>query len=187
VAGEGKRLPNLANSSHIGKQPCPSARFPNCIAISRIAPRHRWRPAGPRIADLAYGSNSEFALCTWQAKRGKGTITRQNLHVLCYQHQREMPPKLRSESTEPLFYVCPAPGCPIRYESSGGYIIETADKEAVEQEILPRVRCPSDERPMYLAKVEAERRSFRLWKCPECGSTRTNEGSSGEVGKKMGA
>jgi hypothetical protein len=116
-----------------------------------------------------------------------GTGTGQNLHVLCYQHHQEMPPKLRSESTEPLLlYVCPEPGCPIRYESSGGYFIETPNKEAVEREILPRVRCSADERPMYLAKVQAERRSFRLWKCPECGSTRSNEGSSGELGKKMG-
>jgi hypothetical protein len=112
--------------------------------------------------------------------------TGQNLHVLCYQHHQEMPPKLRSESTEPLLYVCTEPGCPIRYESSGGYFIETANKEAVEQEILPSVRCSSDERPMYLAEVQAERRSFRVWKCPECGSTRTNEGSSGELGQKIG-
>jgi ribosomal protein L37AE/L43A len=96
-----------------------------------------------------------------------------------------MPPKLPGESAEPLLYVCPQPGCPIRYESSRGYFLETADKEAVEQEILPDVLCPSDERPMYLAKVDAERRSFRLWKCPKCGSTRTNDGSSGELGKKI--
>jgi hypothetical protein len=122
-------------------------------------------------------------------KRGDqvGTGTRQSLHALCYQHHQEMPPKLRSESTEPLLYVCPEPGCPIRYESSGGYFIETPNKQAVEQEILPRVRCSSDERPMYLAKVQAKRRSFRLWKCPKCGSTRTNEGSSGALGKKIGA
>jgi len=103
---------------------------------------------------------------------------RKKLDVLCYEHHREMPPKVRSESTEPLLYVCPMPACRIRYESLGGYFIEPVDKEA--QEILPHVLCPSDERPMYLAKVQAEKRSFRLWKCPECGSTRTNqEASSG--------
>jgi hypothetical protein len=116
-----------------------------------------------------------------------GTGTRQSLHVLCYQHHQEMPPKLRSESTEPLLYVCPEPGCPIRYESSGGYFIDAADKEAIELEILPRVLCPSDGHPMYLAKVQPEIRSFRLWKCPECDESRTNEGSSDELGKKMGA
>jgi ribosomal protein L37AE/L43A len=116
-----------------------------------------------------------------------GSSTRKNLHVLCYQHHQEMPPKLPSESTEPLLYVCPEPACPIRYESSRGYFIDIEDKKAVEEEILPRVSCPSDERPMYLAKVHARRRSFRLWKCPECGATRTNEGSSDELGKKMGA
>jgi hypothetical protein len=116
-----------------------------------------------------------------------GTSTRKNLHVLCYQHHQEMPPKLSNESTQPLVYVCPERGCPIRYDSLGGYFIDMADKEAVEQEILPRVRCASDERPMYLAKVQVERRNFRLWKCPECGASRTNEESSNELGKQMGA
>jgi len=110
-----------------------------------------------------------------------GSSTRNNLHVLCYQHHQEMRAKVRSEPTEPLVHVCPEPGCTIRYESSGGYFVDPADKEAVEQELLPRVHCPSDERPMYLAKVQVESRSFRLWKCPRCGTTRTNEG------KKMGA
>jgi hypothetical protein len=116
-----------------------------------------------------------------------GTGTGQDLRVLCYQHHQEMPAKARSESTEPLVYVCQAPGCLIRYESSRGYFIDTADKKAVEQEILPRVSCPSDGRPMYLAKVQLEKRSFRLWKCAVCGATRTNEGPSEELGKKIGA
>jgi hypothetical protein len=116
-----------------------------------------------------------------------GSGTRKDLHVLCYQHHREMPPKLRSESTEPLIYVCREPGCRIRYESLTGYFIDAAESRTVEQEIPPRVSCPSDERPMYLAKVLPERRSFRLWKCPKCGATRTNEESSGGLKKKMGA
>jgi hypothetical protein len=116
-----------------------------------------------------------------------GTGTGQNLHILCYQHHQEMPAKVRSESTEPLVYVCRVPGCLIRYESSRGYFIDTADKKTVEQEILPRVLCPSDGHPMYLAKVQPEIRSFRLWKCPECDESRTNEGSSDELGKKMEA
>jgi hypothetical protein len=118
---------------------------------------------------------------------GTGTCMGQDLHILCYQHHQEMPAKACSESTESLEYVCRTPGCLIRYESSRGYFIDTADKKAVEQEILPRVRCPSDGRPMYLAKVQPEKGSFRLWKCAECGATRTNEESSDGLGKKMGA
>jgi hypothetical protein len=116
-----------------------------------------------------------------------GTSMGQNLRVLCYQHHQEMPPKPPSGSKEPLVYVCHELGCPIRYSSSVGYFIDAADKEAIEREILPRVLCPSDGHPMYLAKVQPEIRSFRLWKCPECDESRTNEGSSDELGKKMGA
>jgi ribosomal protein L37AE/L43A len=115
------------------------------------------------------------------------TRARKGLHALCYQHHQEMLPKLRSESTEPLLYVCREPGCLIRYDSSTGYFLDATDKKAFEQEILPRVKCPSDQRPMYLARVQPERSSFRLWKCPECGASRTNEGYSSGLGKKMGA
>jgi ribosomal protein L37AE/L43A len=98
-----------------------------------------------------------------------------------------MLPKLRGESTELLLYVCGKLDCLVGYDTSTGYFIDTADKKALEQEILPRVSCSSDERPMYLAKAQAERRSFRLWKCPECGATHTNEEFSKALGKKMGA
>jgi hypothetical protein len=115
-----------------------------------------------------------------------GSRGRKDLQVLCYQHHQKMLPKLRSESTEPLLYICRKPDCLIHYDSSTGYFIATADKKALEQEVLPRIRCSSDEHPMYLVKAQGERRSFRLWKCPECGATRTNEFSKG-LGKKMGA
>jgi hypothetical protein len=98
-----------------------------------------------------------------------------------------MLPKLRGESTEALLYVCLEPDCLIRYDSSAGYFIGTANQKALEQEILPRVNCRSDERPMYLAEVQAKIRSFRLWKCPECGASCTNEEFLSGLGKKTGA
>jgi hypothetical protein len=116
-----------------------------------------------------------------------GSNGRKDLHLLCYQHHQKMLPRLRSESKEPLLYICRKADCLIRYDSSTGYFIDTPDKKALQQEILPRVSCPSDERPMYLAKAQGERRSFRLWKCPECGAARTNEELSKGLGKKMGA
>lgn len=118
-----------------------------------------------------------------------GTAMQGDLRVLCYQHHQEMLPRLRSESTEPLVYVCREPGCLIRYDSSKGYFsdIDVLDKDTLEREIQPRVRCASDERPMYLAQTLSEIKNFRLWKCPECGSCRTNENSSTWLQKEMGA
>jgi len=95
--------------------------------------------------------------------------------------------ELGSKPAEELLYVCNEPGCLIRYNSSDGYFIDTEDAKAIEQELTPRVSCPDDEHLMYLTEVRPEKRSFRLWKCPECNASRTNEESSPEQGKKMGA
>jgi transposase-like protein len=98
-----------------------------------------------------------------------------------------MPVKLHSEAAEKPLHVCAEPGCLIRYNSSDGYFIATEDAKTIEQEMVPRVSCPNDEHPMYLAEVRPEKRSFRLWKCPKCNASRTNEESSPGLGKKMGA
>jgi hypothetical protein len=95
--------------------------------------------------------------------------------------------KLDSESAEELLYACREPGCLVRYNTSGGYFIDTIDAKTIEQEMTPRLSCPNDGQPMYLAEVMPERRSFRLWKCPECCGSRTNEENWGGLGKKMGA
>jgi hypothetical protein len=116
-----------------------------------------------------------------------GSSTGEDLHVLCHQHHQKMLPRFSSESTKSLLHVCQEQECSIRYDSLTGYFIDTTDKRALEREILPRVRCSSDERPMYLAEVHPERKSSRLWKCPECGSTRTNEEFRSALGKQMGA
>jgi hypothetical protein len=116
-----------------------------------------------------------------------GTSTRENLHVLCYQHHTEMLLRLLSEPVEDLLYACREPGCLVRYKTSDGYFIDTKDAKTIEQEITPRVSCSNDGQLMYLAEVMAERKSFRLWKCPECNLARINEETSGGLGKKMGA
>jgi len=41
--------------------------------------------------------------------------------------------------------------------------------------MLPKVRCFLDGMPMYLAEIHPEKRSFRLWTCPQYGARRTNE------------
>jgi hypothetical protein len=83
-------------------------------------------------------------------------------------------------------YACEEPGCLIRYDGSG-YFIATPDSKAIAEEITPSVTCPNDERRMYLAEVRPEKRSFRLWKCPLCSATRTNEEFSGESGRGTSA
>ena len=116
-----------------------------------------------------------------------GFATRGGLHVLCYQHHTELSSESHEESTEPVVYACPEPGCLVRYEGLRGYFLDNTNQGELDQEILPRVSCRADRRPMYLADVQAQQRNFRLWKCPKCGATRTNEESLNEFEKKMGA
>ena len=86
-----------------------------------------------------------------------------------------------------MLYACQEPGCLVRYDFSHGYFLDTNDAKIVELEILPRVSCSNDAQLMYLAEVMPERKSFRLWKCPECNGGRTNEEISGGLEKKMGS
>jgi hypothetical protein len=117
-----------------------------------------------------------------------GTSTRKDLHVLCYQHHTEMPLRLLSEPAEGLVYTCQEVGCLVRYDSSHGYFLDTKDAKTIEQETTPHLSCSNDGQLMYLAEVMPERRSFRRWKCPECGLSYINDGeTSGGLGKKMGA
>lgn len=115
-----------------------------------------------------------------------GSETKDNLCVLCYQHHREMGLVRGSESEDALFR-CQEAGCLIRFHPSRGYFLDTQDKMTLEDEILPRVRCSVDQSPMYLAETQAKSKNYRLWKCPECGASRTNEGGSNGLEKKAGA
>ena len=116
-----------------------------------------------------------------------GTSTGKDLRVLCYQHHTEMLIRRLSEPPEGVLYACREPGCLVLYDISDGYFIDTRDAKTIEQETTPRVSCPNDGHFMYLAEVMPQRRNFRLWKCPECNGSRTNEETSGGLGKKMGA
>jgi hypothetical protein len=116
-----------------------------------------------------------------------GTGTGKELHVLCYQHHTEMLLRPQGEPATGWVHVCREVGCLVGYDTSTGYFIDAKDAEATEQERTPRVTCPTDGQFMYLAEVIAARKNFRLWKCPECDQSRTNEETSGGLGKKMGA
>ena len=117
-------------------------------------------------------------------KERSGTGTGKHVHVLCFQRHTEMLANLLSESAQGVLHACREPGCPARYDSSRGYFIDGNSVENTEREITPRVTCSVDGQPMYLAEVMPERKSFRLWKCPECNETRTNEETSGGLEKK---
>lgn len=115
------------------------------------------------------------------------TCTGKDFHVLCYQHHTEMLRRLLSESTEGVLYACREPGCLVFYGNLNGYFIDPKDAKTIEQETTPRVSCPNDGHFMYLAEVMPQRGSFRLWKCPECNGSRTNEETTGGLEEKMGA
>jgi hypothetical protein len=99
--------------------------------------------------------------------------------VLCYEDHTVMLLKSRSDPVETFLYACQEPGCFVCYDSSQGYFVDRQGADTVEQEIKPRVNCPHDGHPMYLAEVRSERKSFRQWKCPECNTMRTNGELSG--------
>ena len=86
-------------------------------------------------------------------------------------------------SSETSLYACPVPGCVILYEASKGYFVSIPPADPEEQEIMPRVTCPNDGSSMYLAQVLPDKRSFRLWRCPKCDASLTNEEPSQGLGK----
>ena len=100
------------------------------------------------------------------------------LRALCHEHHIEMTVKESGKTQiapgQTATYTCPRPDCVVHYNPSKGYFL-VAGKGQIELDSTPRVKCSVDGRPMYLAETNPQKRSFRLWKCPQCGSTRTNE------------
>jgi len=74
-----------------------------------------------------------------------------------------------------LAYVCTEPGCLVHYNIYRGYFMLSQDGNTNEPGMVPRVRCPHDGTPMYLAEIDLQKRGFRLWRCPQCDGRRTNE------------
>jgi hypothetical protein len=105
--------------------------------------------------------------------------TRKEFYPLCYEHHHEMMPdqfhlQNTSDPRPTTAYACREPGCLVRYESFGGYFIARGGNE-IEEEATPSVTCAHDGRSMYLAEVQPHNTSYRLWKCPQCEASRTNE------------
>ena len=102
------------------------------------------------------------------------------LRALCHEHHAEMRLNrslLNSEddAKHTLAYACTEPACLVHYSIYRGYFILSQNGNTNELDIVPRVRCPHDGMPMYLAEIDLEKRGFRLWTCPQCDGRRTNE------------
>jgi hypothetical protein len=102
------------------------------------------------------------------------------LRALCHEHHTEM--RLNQsllnredDAKHPLAYACTEPDCLVHYNIYRGYFLLSQDGSTNEQGAVPKVRCPHDGTPMYLAEIDLQRRSFRLWKCPQCDGRHTNE------------
>jgi hypothetical protein len=100
-------------------------------------------------------------------------------HPLCYEHHIQMKVSealTRTEGPPPhiLTYTCPQPGCGAHYVAPNGYFVVPKNGNAG-SDMTPRVTCARDGQPMYLAEINPEKQDFRLWRCPQCDSTRTNE------------
>jgi len=102
------------------------------------------------------------------------------LQPLCHEHHVDMRSTqiARMIEGEPMptpAYACPVPDCFVHYASSHGYYL-APQYGLMERHMTPRVTCPHDGQPMYLAKTNPEERSFRLWRCPQCDATSMNNG-----------
>jgi len=98
-------------------------------------------------------------------------IASKQLHALCYEHHVKM---AMTGLVKQTAYACPKPDCSVRYSPSNGYFL-APEHGPVESYLTPRVACPCDGQPMYLAEINREKRAFRLWRCPQCDASRTNE------------
>jgi hypothetical protein len=102
------------------------------------------------------------------------------LRALCHEHHVEMRLNqnlLNSEgdTTQTLAYGCTKIDCLVRYNIHRGYFILSQSGNTNELDMVPRVRCPHDGTPMYLAEIDVEKRDLRVWRCPKCDGRRTNE------------
>ena len=105
--------------------------------------------------------------------------TRKEFYPLCYQHHHEMMPdqfnlQNTSDPRQTIAYTCREPGCLVRYHSPRGYFMVQGGN-AIEEEATPNVTCTHDGTSMYLAEVQPHNTSYRLWRCPQCEASRTNE------------
>jgi hypothetical protein len=108
------------------------------------------------------------------------TQLNKELRALCYEHHVEMRLDAcllngEQKDKQTLAYTCLEPDCPAHYSILRGYFIPSQNGNKHGADKVPSVRCLHDGMPMYLAEVDQEKKSSRLWLCPDCGTRRTNE------------
>jgi hypothetical protein len=108
------------------------------------------------------------------------TQPNKEFRALCHEHHVEMRLNQDFSNGEGYAgqipaYACSASDCPIHYSISRGYFILSHNASGNEWDQMPRVKCFLDGAPMYLAEINPDRRAFRLWRCPHCGASQTNE------------
>lgn len=101
------------------------------------------------------------------------------LHALCHEHHVEMRLiemviQTQGRLTQAFVYACPQPNCGVHYSPANGYFIASRGGE-VELDMTPYVACADDGQQMYLAEINPEKRDARLWRCPRCNASRSNE------------
>jgi hypothetical protein len=102
------------------------------------------------------------------------------IRPLCHVHHFEMNLiqvllRTENEATQTDAYVCPMPSCLVHYNNRHGYFITKQNGNGIERDMTPRVACSQDGVRMYLAEVRPTLRSFRLWRCPQCGMSHTSQ------------
>lgn len=83
-------------------------------------------------------------------------------HVLCHEHHIEMSlveafVERAGPQTHASAYACPQPDCGVHYAPQNGYFVLPKNGQA-ESDMTPRVTCPRDGQPMYLAETNPEKK-----------------------------
>ncbi len=102
------------------------------------------------------------------------------LRAFCYEHHVEMRlaqnlSDTTDATTQALPYACTEPDCLVHYNIFRGYFVPGQKGNTNELDMVPNVRCLHDGTPMYLAELNPDKTSFRLWICPRCDRRHTNE------------
>jgi hypothetical protein len=147
--------------------PLREADYSSCVELADVALRNVTRHPDTRSKEM------EQRRVAWSHAYKDG-----ELRPLCYEHHTRMTfggiAATSGELKRVLGYFCAEPGCSVGYDRRNGYFMMTQRREYPDQVIIPCVSCPRDGRLMYLAQIKADMRSFRLWRCPLCETSRTN-------------
>jgi hypothetical protein len=103
-----------------------------------------------------------------------------DLRMLCYDHLLEMGVNRSfvnsaGDGTQATTHGCTEADCLVHYNTSRGYFTLKQNGNKDEMDMAPKLRCFLDGAPMYLAEISPAKRDYRLWTCPQCGASRTNE------------